>query len=675
MSADSRQSDLARPALAQGGQAWAALAQFDGPLPLFWERYLQAVGQLLQARRVLLLASGVGQPWKALAQWPADAPEAAGDAADVLQTLAALPELQARLEPLAGGGQLLAMRLPQAPAPQTQVLALVALHGSAFEPAPQALLHWAEQAAAVPAQYARRAMAAALPAGQQQSAPQQPRQKQPGMLQPGMPQPSLQQPSVQPGQSSTGAAAAPTRLDLASPDAQLADEPHAQRLYQILRLSIELSRQPRFLQRAFELCNALAVRFDADRVSLGWMRAPYVRLTAISHVEKFDRLSAISRALEGAMEEAADQGQALVYPVEPGVRQVQRAHESYALMQGVAAVASVPLIDGDQVVGVISLEKMQGRWSADELWELGLIAQTCALPLSQLHESDRWFGARWWGALKGRRGAAPRHSAWKLAGALGLVGLVSLFFIPWDYRIDARLTLRSKDLVFVPAPFDGYLRQVHVDMGDKVKAGQVLMQLDTRELVLEESMAQADVLRYSREAEKAQALRQLAEMQITMARRDQSASRLALIRHQLANAKVTAPQDGVVVEGELKKNLGAPLRKGDLLLKLAQTEDSYLELEIDQADVHEVQVGSRGQFALVGRPEQRYAIEIDRIDPASTLREGKNVYLARGRLQEGIAPWWRPGMGGTARIEAGERPLIWVMTHRTVRFLREFFWL
>jgi biotin carboxyl carrier protein len=518
------------------------------------------------------------------------------------------------------------------------VLAVVALHDGVF--AMEGLLAWARQAAQVPAQWARHASARASAGAARSAVSSTPADTQAG-IQAGV----------------------------------LAEQPHAQRLYQVLRLSIELSRQPRFLQRAFELCNALAVRFDADRVSLGWMHPPYVRLTAISHVEKFDRLSAVSRALEGAMEEAADQGQPLVYPTEPGVRQVQRAHESYALMQGVAALASVPLTDGDQVVGVITLEKMQGRWSADELWELGLIAQTTALPLAQLHDADRWWGARWWGALQGRRGAPPRHSAWKLAGALGLMAFVSLFFVPWDYRIDARLTLRSKDLLFVPAPFDGYLRQVHVDMGDKVKAGQVLMQLDTRELVLEESMAQADMLRYSREAEKAQALRQLAEMQITMARRDQSASRLALIRHQLANAKVTAPQDGVVVEGELKKNLGAPLRKGDLLLKLAQTDDSYLELEIDQADVHEVKVGSRGEFALVGRPEQRFVIEIDRIDPASNLREGKNIYLARGRLQEGIAPWWRPGMGGTARIDAGERPLIWVMTHRTVRFLREFFWL
>ena len=91
--------------------------------------------------------------------------------------------------------------------------------------------------------------------------------------------------------------------------------------------------------------------------------------------------------------------------------------------------------------------------------------------------------------------------------------------------------------------------------------------------------------------------------------------------------------------------------------------------------MHEVKVGSRGEFALVGRPDQRFATQIDRIDPASTLREGRNVYLARAKVLAGIPGWWRPGMGGTARIDAGDRPLIWVLTHRTVRFLRELFWL
>ena len=188
-------------------------------------------------------------------------------------------------------------------------------------------------------------------------------------------------------------------------------------------------------------------------------------------------------------------------------------------------------------------------------------------------------------------------------------------------------------------------------------------------------MAEADLVRYRREAEKAQATRQLAEMEISLARLEQSASRLALVRHQLAHAEVTAPHAGVVVEGELKKNLGAPLRKGDLLLKLAQADQTYLELQIDQADVHEVSVGTQGEFALVGRPEQRFPIVITRLDPASVLRDGRNVFLARAEIRHDSPAWWRPGMGGTARLEVGERALIWVLTHRTVRTLREWFWI
>jgi multidrug efflux pump subunit AcrA (membrane-fusion protein) len=164
-------------------------------------------------------------------------------------------------------------------------------------------------------------------------------------------------------------------------------------------------------------------------------------------------------------------------------------------------------------------------------------------------------------------------------------------------------------------------------------------------------------------------------MQIAQARKQQSEARLTLVRHQMQQAEVRAPQAGIVVEGELKKNLGSPLRKGDLLLKLAETANIDLELAIDQVDVHEVQAGLRGEVALVGRPEQHFALVVERVDPVATQREGHNVFLARARLEAEEQDWWRPGMGGNAKIDVGDRKLIWILTHRTVRFLREFFWL
>jgi multidrug resistance efflux pump len=249
-----------------------------------------------------------------------------------------------------------------------------------------------------------------------------------------------------------------------------------------------------------------------------------------------------------------------------------------------------------------------------------------------------------------------------------------LAILPWPYRIDTPIALRSKDILFIPAPFDGYLRSAHIEVGDAVRTGTLMVELDTRELVLEEAMAAADAVRYAREAEKAQAARQLADMQIALARQQQSASKLELIRHQLAHAQFRAPFAGVLVEGELKKNLGAPVRKGDLLVKLAHTGDTYVELEIDQADVHEVSIGMRGQFAFVGRPDLKYPLVVERIDPASAMREGRNVYLARARIEADFQPWWRPGMGGSARLEAGERSIIWLLTYRTVRYLRQVFW-
>jgi hypothetical protein len=40
----------------------------------------------------------------------------------------------------------------------------------------------------------------------------------------------------------------------------------------------------------------------------------------------------------------------------------------------------------------------------------------------------------------------------------------------------------------------------------------------------------------------------------------------------------------------------------------------------------------------------------------------------------GPESWWRPGMSGLCKLEVERRSLFWILTHRTVDFLRLKLW-
>lgn len=595
-----------------------SLAEFAGTPEQFWPLYVEAVRLSLDSPRSVLMAQGEQHPWQAVLNSPAETSFSTEEARLLVrladQTLVESP----LMGQLASGQTLLGLLLPVSPI-STAPKAVLCVWPGPEAPTGKGLLALAELAAGVPGHYQRNRQ----------------------MLTPN------------------------------------ADQDGAHRLYDIIQLGIHLGHENHFMRMAFALCNELTVRFAAERVALGWISGRYVELVAISHIEKFDRKTTAARELVQAMEETSDQDVTVSYPPVAGNRNITRAHETYARKQGLGSVTSLPIRSGSDLIAVVTVERQAGVLSDAETFELDLITGMSARPLCDLRRRERGPMDRLRDGLDSLKEqlARPKHTAWKLAGLTAFTLVLALSLVPWPYRIDAGVTLRSRDLLFMPAPFDGYLQHVDVEVGDRVEPGQTLVRLDTRDLMQEASMATADVARFEREAEKSQATRQLAEMQIALARKQQSEARLMLVRHQLEQAEVTAPKAGIVVEGELKKNLGAPLRKGDLLLKLAETGNIDLELAIDQVDVHEVTDGMRGEVALVGRPEQHFALVVDRVDPVAIQRDGHNVFLAHARLEAEEQDWWRPGMGGNAKIDVGPRKLIWILTHRTVRFLREFFWL
>ncbi len=444
----------------------------------------------------------------------------------------------------------------------------------------------------------------------------------------------------------------------------------------VVDLMALLNAQHRYLAVAMTLCNELAARNKCDRVSLGWLEGEYVKLQAISHTERFERKMEAIRVLEQTMEEALDQDELIVWPAPEGDTRIHRDHASFAAAQKVKFVSSVPLRLGGQTVGVITCERNCEPFTEDEQRLLSLIAEMAVRRLSELKRTDRWFGARW--AMRTREGLAKvigvEHTWKKVIAVLVAVGLGVLFFGKMNYRVEAPFIVRTENMAILTAPFGGFIDEVPREIGDAVQPGDLLLKLDTKDLLLEEASALADLDRYTREGEKARANRALAEMRIAQAQAEQARVRLDLVRYRLSQSQIKSPFAGVIVEGDLKKHLGAPVKQGDPLFKVARTDQMYVECNVLENDIHEVRGDATGEIAFLSRPKLKFPVKLERIEPAAQTKEADNIFIVRCQFEGKPEDWWRPGMSGVAKINVGNRTFFWILSHRTIDFLRMFFW-
>jgi len=74
--------------------------------------------------------------------------------------------------------------------------------------------------------------------------------------------------------------------------------------------------------------------------------------------------------------------------------------------------------------------------------------------------------------------------------------------------------LKAETVTFLTAPFDGYIEQVGVRVGDGVAKGDTLLAVDRSDLLLEEAELEAERNRHQREYEKARADQAFADMRI-----------------------------------------------------------------------------------------------------------------------------------------------------------------
>ncbi|MBW2385176.1 MAG: HlyD family efflux transporter periplasmic adaptor subunit [Deltaproteobacteria bacterium] len=428
---------------------------------------------------------------------------------------------------------------------------------------------------------------------------------------------------------------------------------------------------------AHALASSLAGRLDCERVSVGLRQRDSIRIVGLStSVDIAEETDAI-RDLRHAMEEAVEQDTLVEVPAAgPPPGHETLAHEHLLRSTEGGYVVTLPLAARGRAVGALTCEWSRTRVLDDLARErLRVVGSVAAPVIALLARAEATAGerARRWIDAQSERLFGTDSRVAKLAACGVAALLISLTFLPADYRVSADATLEGRIQRALVAPIDGYLGEAHARAGDLVKRGQVLARLDDRDLELERRKWLSKMSELQNEYREALASQDRIQVSILRAQIDKAAAETALVEELLGRTEVVAPFDGIVLKGDLDRVLGSPVEQGAVLFEIAPLDGYRIIVEVDERDIADVRVGQSGRLMLSALPDHPLALRVERITPISTSLDGRNYFRAEAVLEEPLAAL-RPGMKGIAKIDAGRRRFIWIWTHELLDWLRLALW-
>lgn len=427
-------------------------------------------------------------------------------------------------------------------------------------------------------------------------------------------------------------------------------------------------------EAATAFASELANNRACSRVSVGFVHNHLVRLLAVSHGSNDELHQPAFNSVTAAMDEAVQQGHSVHWPAE-GVPAIRNAHRALLGERG-GAVATLPIVYLGRSVGAVCCEwtTRPDDWPTlvSELENnislagpvLHLMARRDAPLHWRLADAWRLRMARW------REGQDRRLALGLAVGALALLGVLAL---PMAHQVGGQARIEGEQQRTLVAPADGFLKAVHVRPGDRVAAGQLLVEMADQDLLLQQRKWSSDLGQQENAYAGALARADRAAMVIALARADEARAHLGMVSAELARTRITAPFAGIVVEGDLTQSLGAPLERGKPLMLLTPPDRYRVMVQIDERDIQYLQRGQAGTLALSALPWDALPLQVTRITPMARAVEGRNVFEIETSIQADAARI-RPGLQGVAKIAVGRAPLAWLWFHRATDWARLTIW-
>lgn len=302
------------------------------------------------------------------------------------------------------------------------------------------------------------------------------------------------------------------------------------------------------------------------------------------------------------------------------------------------------------------------------------------------------LGAWWW---TGESSAAPRYvTQAPVRGDLTVT-------------VTATGTLEPVRSVSIGSELSGIVSKVNVDVNSTVKAGDVLIELDTAKLKSAVNQAKASLAsakaglgeanaavvearlkmrrldelnkasggklpsRTEMDEQRATVLKAEAAVATAKAKIEDAQAQLETQETNLSKASIISPVDGVVLARSVEPGyaVAASLQAVELLTVATDLRELELQVDIDEADVGEVKPGLTSSFTVAAYPNRTFDASLSKVAYGATTSTSSNVVTYTGYLDVPNKDMFlRPGMTATATIETAQREKVLLVPNTAFRF-------
>lgn len=284
-----------------------------------------------------------------------------------------------------------------------------------------------------------------------------------------------------------------------------------------------------------------------------------------------------------------------------------------------------------------------------------------------------WSGEGTVKAHSGRLLVWSRKRWVRCAAAAAVVGAM---LIPIRQSVLAPAEVTAKNPFAVRAPLSGVVEEIVVKPNAPVKAGDLLVRMDSRDLrgQLEAARQTLSVAEAEYRQGQQQAFfdeRSKMALGVLKRRRDQAEADAAFLAGELERTEIRADRSGVAVFSDPQEWLGRPVAVGERILMVADPRAVELEAEIPVGDAVALEKGAEVKFFLNASPTSPLEAQLIRVAyRASATADGTLAYKARAEFvpTDGDAP--QLGLKGTAKFYGEETFLGLYLLRRPLATLR-----